>query len=425
MATEAIARPIAVEARERLTIDKLFFGMLFLIPFIPRPTLDHPSKYLAPVVIAALAYIYALWFLARKDKSNTPHDKTAVLGTVLMTVMSIYLARVVVNGEWDELPHLGGRLLGSVLVVITLGWMNKRNIPLKDVYRAIFNGSVGLSLIVIFVGVTGIAVFGEIKHARTLGIAIPFHKSVGIPRSYGEFGVIMSVAWAYMLIYGGEYKAKLRVFLGVVLFMAILISQSRSTWVGIIMVTAGYMLLKSRATKRIVASLLLVALVIPVAIEMVPKDLPVVKSLVGESTYKTNVSKRYDQYRRAVDLLTNKPSVLLLGIKHSMWMEYSSGVEGEEESLHSHFFSILIFLGLIGGTINLLVYLLPMLNLISINTYANRDISMLVISVLGVLTCLHFYEGFFSMITSVVTASMWHSYRMLSDGAGGETADAG
>lgn len=397
-------------------IDKLFLFMVFLIPFIPRPTIDHPAKYLAPVVIAAVLYIYMIWFLGRKVRTRVYGGRSALLGSILAFVLLVYLARILANGEWDELPHFIGRSLASFLMVALLSWMNIRGMKVKDVYRPLFFSSIAVSLLVIFIGITGIPLFGadSARPPRTYGVKLPFFDTVAIPRSTGEFGIIISAAWAYFLIYKEEYSRKLRWAIGIVLLMAVVISQSRSTYLGAIMVTSGYFLLQLRATKRLVAGLLVAALMMPVVIELIPKDLPVMKSFVSEGIYQWNVDERYDQYTAALNAITENPTVFFAGVQHTEWTDYSKGMVGEGRALHNHFLSILVFLGLVGGIVNLIVYLLPIMNLINAKDYSNKDVSLMLLVSSGMLVGLNFYEAFFSMVTALNISVMWYSFTLLN-----------
>ena len=402
----------------RWMIDRVFLGMILIIPFIPMPTLDHPAKYIAPVVISLVLYIYLIWFLGRKVRTSVPEDKSALLGFLLFFVMLVYLARILVNGEWGEVNHLAGRSLASLLMVALLSWMNLREVKVKDIFRPLFYGSVLLSLFVVFIGITGIPLFGadQVRPPRTFGITLPFYKTDAIPRSYGEFGIIMSASWAYFLNYRKDYPRLLRYLIAVSMLLAVAISQSRSAYMGTLMVTAGYFLLRFRATKRLVAALLVASLVMPVLINIVPRNLPVFRALVSEGQYQYNVDERYYEYTAAIKAVTENPTVFFVGVPHSEWTYYSRGMISEGEALHNHFLSMLVFFGIIGGLINLLVYILPIMNLVQTNSYAGKDISVILLASIGMLIGLNFYEGFFSMVAALIISCMWYSFRLFGGG---------
>lgn len=411
-------RGAVMDTTVRPAIDRLFLAVIFLIPFIPRPTIEHPARFLAPLVISALLYVYALWFLTRKTRTSLATDKTAVLGYILVFTLFVYLARILVNGEWGELQHFAGRSLAAFLMIAFLGWMNKRGVTVKEAYRPLFIATLILSALVIFMGITGISLFGEnsVRPPRTYGFTFPFYKTDAIPRSYGEFGIIISAAWGYFLLYRDEFSRKRMYLYGFLLVMATIISQSRSTYLGMMMVTIGYFLLKYRLTKRTVAALMVAALVMPIIISIVPKDLPVIRSLVGEKTFEANVYKRFSQYDAAIRIIKDEPVVMALGINHKGWNRYFSDVEGEDNALHNHFLSMIIFLGLIGGLANLLVYVIPMAKLASMGGGGDKETSMLILAAIGMLIGLNFYEGFFSMTTAFITSTMWYSFRTVGGG---------
>ena len=78
------------------------------------------------------------------------------------------------------------------------------------------------------------------KEGLRYGVKIPFFKNTGVPRSYGEYGILMSMAWAYWLVNFDRLAHHLRAVSGILLVAAIFVSQSRSTYLAVLVVTGAY-----------------------------------------------------------------------------------------------------------------------------------------------------------------------------------------
>jgi len=87
----------------------------------------------------------------------------------------------------------------------------------------------------------GVVAFGaDLLRSRSIfGISVPFQRTLGVPMDYGNFGMYMSLGIAYLVYESVEFRNQWAVGALPVLLLAVLISQSRSTWAAITVVLIG------------------------------------------------------------------------------------------------------------------------------------------------------------------------------------------
>jgi hypothetical protein len=281
----------------------------------------------------------------------------------------------------------------------------------------LFLGYILLACVIIFVGVSGIGIFGEVRPARTYGIKLPFFKTAGVPRSYGEFGVIACAAWSYFLVSKRDLSRPCRWAVAIVIILSVIISQSRSTYMGILLVSISYFALLRRATRLMIGICLLVSLLFPLIVSTgmsAFQENRLGKALMGEGLYEKNVHGRFATFQKAMNLLLNEPGRLVFGISHAEWTRVAAGLEDAAEDadvgLHNHFLSNVVFLGPVGGAIALLIFFVPLVALIKYAPFDVVDNQLLFLSFCGMSVCLNFYEGFFSIIVALELCCLWISY---------------
>lgn len=399
-------------------IDSAFFAFIFLMPLIPRPTIENPLKYLGPLTIMVLIGTFITWRLMNVKNIFILPKKVLLLITLVVFILLLYLGKIVTFNDWRELPYFISKLISFILLYSFLRWMILKDIPIKSIYKCLFSGVLILSFITIFCGITGISLFGEegdIRPPRVYGITLPFYKTSGIPRSFGEFGIFMSVAWSYVLMYRYELKNYQKIIYPTVILLAVIISQSRSTYIAILLITLSYFLLRHRI--KLYKYILIAALALPIIIGLAMPILiksPAAKVFIGESTYEKNVLHRLLSYKVALDLIVDNPKKALAGITHANWKDFFFEMTDEEVVLHNNFLSSIIFLGIIAGLVNIFLLLLPTLLLLTMQIEKSKIISLIFLITLGSIVCLQFYEGFFSIIFTFQLSILWYFYRSTS-----------
>ncbi|GJM17012.1 MAG: hypothetical protein DHS20C13_23390 [Thermodesulfobacteriota bacterium] len=136
-------------------------------------------------------------------------------------------------------------------------------------------------------------------------------------------------------------------------------------------------------------------------------DIPIVNIFVGEGIYEKNIYYRSDTNRMAAAFLIESPLRSLVGIPHSEWSLFYIDEEIEIGGLHNHFLSNIIFLGLLGGLLNMLLYIIPLASITKNLHINNKGLYLTFLATVGTITCLQFYEGFFSIITIFILSTLW------------------
>jgi O-antigen ligase len=388
-------------------MDRILFFLIFLLVFLPMPTIEGPAAYLAPVVITVVFFIYILNLATTKISIPRKSGITMVI-LLMLAVLSIYSSRVLLNQEWYETKYFISRILTFISIFFFLIWMESRRIPLKAIYKTIFYSVLLISLGVIFIGTTD---YGDLGGAqRTLIIKMPFYKNLATPRSYGEFGIFVTAAWAYYLLFKQEYNFLIRIIMAVILILTTLITQSRSTWLAFLIVYTVYIIIKYRLIRRAPSAILTLTMVLPFVVFLAITTFGhtfLLKGMVGEGIWEKNVYSRFEVDSMAIGILAKHPLKMLVGMSHADWMRYFP--KGEiAVGLHNHFLSNIVFLGMIAGSFYLLLYLTPMIRIIKSNYNDDTDAALMMLVSLGLLTCLHFYEGFFSPIASLEISTLWY-----------------
>ena len=266
---------------------------------------------------------------------------------------------------------------------------------------------------------TGATIFEAPRPGRAFGIEIPFFKNTGVPRSYGEFGVLMSIAWAYWLVHFRNMTRITRTATGWLLIAAVFISQSRSTYLAIVVISVAYgvnwTLRNSGAAvrKRAFQFMLIGAVLLPVLLEAALASpigrIGFVEALVGRQTFEENVFVRFFIIRSAIEALLDGGMSSLLGISHAVW-DANFALPGQDPiALHNHFLSNLVFYGLLGGSASLITFFLwPFIGVVKRQvSIGDRTSLVALLSLFGGIVNLHFYEGFFSLILALELALLW------------------
>lgn len=185
---------------------------------------------------------------------------------------------------------------------------------------------------------------GEIHNPRLyFGFNLPFYKAVGFDMSDGEFGLMVAPAFLYCLMQflpgSGLKKKPSSLIMVLTMGMALLISQSRSTFLGLSLAlfTLIFMVFKH---KRLLILPLLVSAGIVLYFE-VPQA--IFSGLVGEGIYETNVYGRLEGFLVAWNAFLDSP---LLGAGHEVIKRVTD--TGQEICIHNHILDQMASLGAIG-----------------------------------------------------------------------------
>lgn len=417
--------PIAgVDLEPRPTRDKLdwlFLAVLALLCWLPRPTFDGPTSVLAPGAMLAITSLYVLWGAKGRRFRRSAGARSDVLILTLATIVAAYALQVVLGGRFGEMEHLFSRVLFFLGIVVTAEWIGQRSVTVRDVYTSLLVGFTALSILIIVQSLTEQSLFGSVGAARTFGQTLPFARNTGVPRSYGELGIIATAAWAAWLTGRHKLPRAIRIASGILVITATIIAQSRSMWFSFLFVTLCYFLLRKNLRPLIAQSLLIVALLAPVAIEIAIPFLEsnaVTASILGERTTRRNVDQRLEAIDVAVEFLLQDPARSMLGYGRSAWFAEVEQQVGARLGIHNNYLAHVVFLGVIVGSLSLLVlYIVPAWRL-SRRLAASPSQLTVFLAALGAFINLNFYEGWFSPTLAIVLGTLWfaaHSPRPHGD----------
>ncbi|MEM9941937.1 MAG: O-antigen ligase family protein [Planctomycetota bacterium] len=391
-------------------IDRLFMAFLFLLPVLPRPTAEGPEKWVVPAVCAGLIGAW-LMFWPKKFKGGFGFQALAML---MIFPIAAFTCRMVIESATDELLQLVSRILFGTTVFVLAHWLATTNVSFKLSFGCFFWGFILSGILAIGVSITGIQILepDSVKPSRYLGL----HKTTGVFRSFGEFGIMGSVAWCYLLFFGNRFRWTTQFICGSIILAALLVAQSRNVYLVVVFATFFAVTLKyfevGPALKFLAATTILL---VPVAIEYsVPllKANSIGRTLVGQenSIFERNMEVRFDQFNEGFELISQDPMGSLAGHSRETWREFMLRKHGNYIAPHNHFLSNLLFLGLVGGTVWIVgLFLFPSWQL---SQWANAQhpeaqfsLSILLCAIIG----LSFYEGFFSLVVALVLAQAWNT----------------
>ncbi len=386
---------------------------VLLMALVPRPTVIGPLRFAAPLLATTIVFASLWHYAAHRHRSG--RGWLPVSGLMLLLVTAVYGTRVLGSGSVDEYQYVVSRFL-MVFVVIALCYFAATTGP-ESLWRALSYGVIVLSALVLFIGVTGVTFLEAARPGRTLGITVPLFKSTGVPRSYGEQGIIAALATSYLLGYWSQLTPRFRNLLSAAVLVLVVVGQSRNMLLAVVATVAVWFLATRRRRYVLVGAALLVAGLATFFVRLV---LPVVGStavgqaLIGEGVFEVNVFGRFTLVDDALVLIRSDPSRFLLGFEHSDWSMYYSSLQGEETGIHNNIVASLLFLGVFAGMASLyLLYagparlVLHQLRHADLHPEHRQRRLVAVTGLVGTLTSLNFYEGFFSLVVAVQVGILW------------------
>jgi len=228
-----------------------------------------------------------------------------VLGLFCVAIVLISISLLFEQGSPRRLVTYIGFLLLTTILFLYIDSISDAERVLRV---AIFSAAV-ISVLTIIHSVTypvGLPFGQDYIGQRTIaGVTIPFQRTLGLPETaYGAFGMIVMIGTPYYLYIGLKKRSKVVLFGVLLVLLAVLISQSRSTWVATILavfvVFSGYTVEKHSIKANIAYSLSIffsTILFLPTIFD----------ALVSSDS--DSFSARIEQYLVAVDILQSNPIV--------------------------------------------------------------------------------------------------------------------
>ncbi|WP_182613789.1 hypothetical protein [Dietzia sp. DQ11-38-2] len=254
-------------------------------------------------------------------------------------------------------------------------------------------------------------------------------KTAGVPRSFGEQGIVVAIVLAFVLVFWSSLTKTKRVLALATVLSLQLTGQSRNMLLSMVLVIVAWFLIRSGAKVIVAATVLVLSATSTFLMEQVYPSLAetdVGSSIVGDGVLETNVTARFRLVDGATQLISNDPIKALAGWSHSEWLVVAP--LGLENNIHNHFVALLIYLGVPIGILTIAFFFaVPLYRILKSYTRtscasANRNSVFVVVSGCGVLSSLNFYEGFFSISLAIYVGLLWSMAYIDTSMAGRERA---
>jgi O-antigen ligase len=358
----AALRSAAAAAAEAGKVTHPFFVfMLGVIPLLSVSAAargDTAAVYSVGSNIPPLALVVPLWLVTVVVTWSRGWDlKLPRLFAFLLAIWA-YGALVSVIQFPMGLKLVMGRFVFIVLIFLAFSVLRTR----YDVRRfeTVFLCAMSVVAMLTLVQAFGLVhlPFGDRIRGRQMFSFLPA-RTLGVPMSYGEHGILLSMGFAILFarLFGrGAHKPRGRIFLWGVLalyLLALLISQSRGSFVGFAVMVTMYAIL-GRLTGvldrrgRVIAFVGIAAMLWAIA----AVDWGTVAQDVVSVNAQT-VDQRSRQAEFAIQLLRESP---LIGIGYgAFFIRYSA--YGGSEALHNAFLHEYVSAGVIVGTVYVCLFL--------------------------------------------------------------------
>lgn len=399
---------VAVRRAPKDVAQTLAVATIALVPLIPRPTFGGYVSVVAPLIAVGAVYFTGLHILASRYAKLVP---VVPLFLVVLST-SLYGIRVVWDSEWDELPYFGSRVL--FILTIAACCIAFRSDAFEPGLRWFIYGTLVLAALTLVVGVTGLSILEPARPGRLLGIQIPFFKTAGVPRSFGEQGIILAVMLGYFLEYRASMGRLMRWALGLACVVVIVMAQSRNVLLGAVAVPVMWLAVSRGRWVLVRIGLVAAGLATFIVDQIIPvlEDNLIGRSIIGKGIFQQNVESRFTLVQGALSMIANDPARSLIGWSHSDWIAESPVIP--DVGVHNNFVSAIMFLGIIGGPLTILgLYFLPLRRIVSIVERIDklsleaRRRRFAITSATGALVSVNFYEGFFSLALALQIGILW------------------
>lgn len=372
-----------------------FAVFIFFAIAYPMPT-QSKLGYLSPLIVGLLG-CFLILNLARLQTVfywNTYVFK--ILIVFLLLIISDHLCGLFFNPT-QQLLYLGARVATIVIFLAGLSFFPSF-LNLTRIIKIYIWSIIILSLLTIAEGVSFIKFGARIIPPRTFfGVTIPFNKAVGFNMSDGEFGIMVAPAFLYLLIQffsKSGFKPLIgRTLMIITIGLALFISQSRSTWLGLVLSIGAVIFMFPKKKNR--KLLLFCAVVLGIVLLLTNIFSFILKGFTGEGTYKKNVFARLNAYLLGWDYFKRNP---LVGVGHgnATYMVFSRNI-----LIHNQIIDQLASAGILGAIPLLALYIIFFRTALRLYRDAkDNEIRVLTIwitaSMVHAFTELMLYRGFYS-----------------------------
>lgn len=304
-------------------LPRTVFGFFILLaPTFPMP---NNSQYglISPIFFMISFFLILINYWVGRKRFFWNHYLSMISGVYACLLLSDALCIILFDSK--QILYFFARFISYLIITISAFYTPNIN-SLERLLKYYLWGIIFLSSITIFQGLGFISsafVFNIVKPSRVFGgISMPFYKSVGFNMSDGEYGLMVAPAFLFYLMHflpSSPYKANLSTWIKLsIIALALLISQSRSTWLGLCLSMAFILFIISNHRYIFVA--LSIALFCIGFIFDIP--LKIVHILMGEGVIEQNVYSRIDGFFVAITSFIEHP---FLGVGHANSVVHALG----------------------------------------------------------------------------------------------------
>jgi len=378
-------------------LNVLFAAFLFLAIAYPMPT-QSKLGLISPLTVGVLGLFLLLYFLRFQVILywNTYVFKMFI--AFLFLLISDLLSGLFFN-PIQQLQYLAARAAMVIIFFAGLSFFPSLA-NLTKIIKVYIWSIIILSLLTIAKGLSLIKFGTTTSRPRIyFGVTMPFKKAIGFDMSDGEFGLMVAPAFLFLLMQffpkSGLKPLKGRTFLTVITGLALFISQSRSTWLGLVLAVLVMIIMQAKGKYRKI--LVISAVILGIIFLMTNAYSFIFKGFTGGGVYKRGVTGRIYALQAGFDYFKRSP---LIGVGHGN-ATYKIPDLNRTLVIHNQIIDQLASAGILGVVPLLALYIIFFRT--ALRVYRDAKDSKLqaftiwiTASMVHVLTELMLYRGFYS-----------------------------
>lgn len=376
-----------------------------LLPFAISLALVAPSPALTSgfvgIVSPASLVVVAVLSSRRGKFLNSP-DAGAQQRRLLLPVFASLLLAVssLADGEADSVERFIARMVAvGAFYSLAMLYFKSTERDKSNILRAVAIGAGTSAILVVAASLRSRGFFGaEILPSRDFILPFGLPKTTGVPRSFGELGLILAGGLATRRTI--KRRATRFAYTGLIV-SAFLIGQSRNMLVVLAAVVFCLAVRRRVTTLSGAAAVLgLLAMLSPIVASVLVSQSAVREQFVGEGIFERNVDARLSLLDE-VSVATERGWITTraFGANRAEWRSIAGAAP------HNHFVSLIVFDGYPGALFIGSIYLFPVLRF---GKRANALEQPEFVWIVGSMVALSFYEGAFSA-SLVVALALFHA----------------
>ncbi len=294
-------------------LNVLFAAFLFLAIAYPMPT-QSKLGFISPMIVGVLGLFLLLYFLRFQIILYWNTYVLKMFIAFLFLLISDLLSGLFFN-PIQQLQYLAARVAMVIIFLAGLSFFPSLA-NLTKIIKVYLWSIVILSLLTIAKGFSLITFGTTTSRPRTyFGMTMPFKKAIGFDMSDGEFGLMVAPVFLFLLLQffpkSGLKPSKGRTFMFAITGLALFISQSRSTWLGLVLAVLAIIIMLAKGKYRKI--LLISAVVLGIIFLMTNTYSFIFKGFTGGGLYKRGVTGRLFALQAGFDYFKRSP---LIGVGH-------------------------------------------------------------------------------------------------------------